>query len=555
MVHHSSYTALLGAGLSIVSLAVGPSTQQGLKTFVCSAPVESGPDTATVSIAQRASKDPTFAFHDALFKINITGSMKAAIIGGLRNTGSTSSPVRFHCVTGNCTFDESTVDEYNNITYSSVGYCSTCRDLTNSIIEITDDVDKDWFNSDQSRVPDRAPYLRGPSYRLFNQTITSWASGTSPWLTLRIDPSATVHRSLEITVLSFTHATCSTIENPEASYRNLPYRPFNCTRNTSSDPVVLNGTMQIVGAGCSIFPCLRHYHGLVVNGSLQESIVSTVPVDLDHWGWVRLAPFVPLYAVKSPCHVDKRSYNQQNFKGVSNFSIHQGIPNFIAPEECIYGIPGELHAALYSFFYDSLNGTCDGTQRDYLDESNLSQVVICPYELWHLEALYNEGAATFNSISEAFANLTISITNQMRNSGLNSWGNVSSVALGVASKSTVCTNFDWVWMSLPIALIASTTLLLASVLLKSWKDRGIRPIWKSSMYPLLFNAADKGLKNNELLGNLDNMESTARRTRARLGKGNLELVVVRNQSKLNLKLQRTGSEMGDFELHGLDQCT
>jgi len=85
--------------------------------------------------------------------------------------------------------------------------------------------------------------------------------------------------------------------------------------------------------------------------------------------------------------------------------------------------------------------------------------------------------------------IATSITNEMRKQGTD-WDNrfppKQILVTGTVFRTTVCTQFDWKWLSFPLALIALTTLLLRVVCGKMLFDRQKIPAWKSSVLPLLF---------------------------------------------------------------------
>jgi hypothetical protein len=70
--------------------------------------------------------------------------------------------------------------------------------------------------------------------------------------------------------------------------------------------------------------------------------------------------------------------------------------------------------------------------------------------------------------------IATSIASEMRKQGTH-WGNrgipQEIFAKGSVFQTTVCTQFDWKWLSFPLALLTLTTLLLSVVCSKMLFDR------------------------------------------------------------------------------------
>jgi hypothetical protein len=56
---------------------------------------------------------------------------------------------------------------------------------------------------------------------------------------------------------------------------------------------------------------------------------------------------------------------------------------------------------------------------------------------------------------------------------------------GTVWETTVCNEFNWLWLCFPAALIALAALALASITSATVPHDGEPPVWKSSILPLL----------------------------------------------------------------------
>lgn len=161
--------------------------------------------------------------------------MKAAFVGGLTNTGTTSSSVSFQCPTGNCTFSV-----FDGITHSSIGYCSKCEDVTSTIVESGAPT---WNSSrGQGGWNNLSSSERGPTYDLPNQAeIDYWylqmdAYDCCPnWLTSTSYLTASSDYLFNATVLSFTHAGCTPANTNPPARGELTGRRSRSTRYVMDD--------------------------------------------------------------------------------------------------------------------------------------------------------------------------------------------------------------------------------------------------------------------------------------------------------------------------------
>lgn len=534
----TSYVAISGASIMVLSLATGSFMQQTLKTTVCQTPareVNGSMINGTVAAAFRAP-----ATADLLQcgnrKMCPAPGLRAAMAGGLTNPGSTASSVLFQCPTGNCTFTE-----HNGVTYSSIAYCSSCEDVTEDIKEAPLAGGSD-FNDTQAEIDQG--YVHYLSAGEENVTI-SYGDVRNSWLTVRA--SEDEWWSANFTVLSFTRAGCQETANGDET-------SVDCTGGSDSNAAqheanpFLPADLNMVAARCTVRPCLRNYHGAVRNGRLEETVVSRTMANGSNGRWSHNTgghPGKNIPVAQSPCLVDGAWYDWTNFTAVPrrpgrNFtSLWQDGHGADVPWECTYFVLFVYPGALLDFFQAALNGSC-GTG-DYT--STMSTQPMCPEASWMLAPLWRDGQATLASTADVLEGLATAITNRLRNTGAaaydpeNAFGyyNATGPALvgGAAWETTVCTRVEWPWIALPAALTVATAVLLAGVAGKSWRDRAARPVWKASILPLLFHGprAETRARGGEAdstvpLATLGDMRQVADGMHVKLGKGEVDMVLV-----------------------------
>ncbi|KAG6354281.1 hypothetical protein INS49_004886 [Diaporthe citri] len=353
----TAHLASLAAILMVVSLATGSFLQQTLRTSVCQKP--SGTSLGTLAIATRAPMNDLIQCGVRSFCAS--PGLRAAIVGGIMDPGSTTESITYDCPTGNCTFKEQL-----GVTSSSIAYCSACDDVTESIEELA---------------------------------ASRMMTGTTGF-----------------GIIAFTLAGCLIPDNPDLT------TTANCTGTPEHSMLPnLPQDANIMAAKCHIFPCLRNYHSSVVNGRLHETVVSAVRANksnglLSH---VAAHPSKDIPVVKLPCIVDGELYDATNISMVPplpsrNFTdLWQDGIHLIAPWECTYFLNPAYGQAITADTQRMFNGSC-GT-------SAFSQIppaeTICPEENWTMAPLFGGGATTFNLIEGFFENMTLAMTNRLRNTG------------------------------------------------------------------------------------------------------------------------------------------
>lgn len=488
---------ILGAIITITSLAVGPFMQQSIRTFTC--------DQHLTNI--NASLPAAHYFFSMYSRIgageyDLDFSMKGNMINALTDPQGSYSDVPVMCPTGNCTFQA-----HAGVTHSSIGLCSSCIDTTSAVIV-------------GGSPPDNFSLPNGLSIAGHSDTSgmsvsdglddLNWASSTFiPGFATKASQSI-----LNVSVLTFTTASCD--ESPL----------FGKCSSSFPEYVVgfPGGNLRPLAVSCAFYPCLKNYYASVVDSELNETLVSTTPAsvfmeasDEFYYPGYTLRNYT---AVKEPCVIDSQIYYSNNFSAAGqNRSFETVIidgTNVSVPYECLYKFDGLSARALNLFMSNSLfPGSCAGND-------DLQGVLHCPSGFW-LESFWGDSSSNITTISTLMDRFTTAVTNKIREVGTSLYYNsdrtnmTRSDVLGVVNNVTVCTQFDWPWLILPTALLALSVLLLVAMMITNYR-RQDQPVWKASSLPLLFYSFTDDTAISEKLDE-DQLEEIAKRTHVQFRTG------------------------------------
>lgn len=471
---------VLGALIMITSAAVGPFTQQAVKTVNC--PQYLARTNASVPVAHYmgfSSQAELRANTIGPATYSVPVGMKGAMVNGLVNPTGNDSSITATCQTGNCTFQA----DSSNITYSSIGMCSACIDTTPLVTSNGPSVYENNTVYANWTLPNDLSIFLGVLNPILNVTTDSSLSWASSAFTDKFKDVA-IQAVNNITMLAFTREPCTNNSGV-----------FECPHNVTSTTEATDGAWDYVATSCALYPCLKNYHGSVSDAVLREEVVSTETAAFNWVGanisytkyWDMAAYNYPagnFTAIKSPCLVDDFTYTKENFTEVPRTPgrLFTGISvdgvNYTVPEECLYSLSVKYVNAMEYFMTGTVfDGNCvwaDDTT--YQPDCSSS---------WWLSPLYNSEYASFESLSSAMGDFTTVVTNKFRTSGSSNYipGQQEST-LGAVIELTICTELDWQWLLMPIILVAATAALLLLMVLNSHRDT--RPVWKSSLLPLIF---------------------------------------------------------------------
>lgn len=466
----------LAALITILAVATEPFAQQLLHVYDC--PV----DVPGITELPRTN----YFFQDGGIHI---GADKQSIIPEVQsaiNTGlfSPSLVPPFNCATGNCTWDSK---------YSTVGWCSQCEDVSNQVTITNTTYDatpgpnsiRGNLTSSLSRYISTNNPLLGPT----NQNNGAYAAvGTEQMAVMGGTPGSDLN-SLSVDFLlgltNFETLNPSTMQ---------PWSDCNTT--------VANQTLwKCRGYGaarCSLKPCVKTFNATIKAGKLTETLLDTStnwgPLMSDYYTYFMLDtqcinPVEREMLIQGGYNIDPTQrwigYNM-TFEwvrlGESVVLINNSFPESMARRGCIYGQDQLFEVSFTSWFWDNFSGKITGPAPD------LSLPLGSFQGSQQLLTIYDYGKVSFESVAQSFENISVSLTNYIRQNG-NS--NYSAPAVGHVVQYKTCVAVRWAWLTYPATLVALTVCFFVLMVKQTWPSEDSEGenspgIFKSNPLPLLY---------------------------------------------------------------------
>ncbi|KAK1853681.1 hypothetical protein CCHR01_03673 [Colletotrichum chrysophilum] len=534
-------TTALGALVIVASFAIAPFSQQAATTYPCEIDMEGN---ASIAVAQWVGTGA-----DGSMPMISSETHVAAITGLIYGPSiSMAAPNAFECDSGNCTFRS-----IGGITHSSVGVCSSCEP-----IEV-------YQETIESRIV----------YSLSMDTNTSLSRPNITWPLKEtsnifiMDSNATISTDtdndsfdLETRFLTLRNVDCNGVT---FSGHN---REQSCGQTlwlTSGDDT--HG-FEALGVKCKLYPCFRNYKGGVLNGKLNETQVGAVNMKVGHIGKGDQKSMTEVYqALLEPCTVNGKSYYSSNITeakaGDDWISLRRGNDITKLPANCLRGMHSVAFSSITRGLRPSLSGACFLRKSDSAGTQGMmsgheptptpakaKEFDINCGDKWWFGPLFNQGNVTNQTISEAHNGMAQAITNRIRANKVDPEGAHTAVR-GKQKKMTICIRAEWAWLAHPGILLVVSACLLLDMVRKSCGDRDNRPMWKSSILPLLFydvhvahtltaSGKQKHSRSKMPLMQLDDLKSLADTTVARFSEDRERpgFVVVKEKETADIELSQ-----------------
>ncbi|KAK3681723.1 hypothetical protein B0T22DRAFT_300281 [Podospora appendiculata] len=476
--------ALVGAFTTVLSIAVGPFTQQAIRTTAC--PQILPGVHASLPVAHYVpANNPYFSSSSEEDFWEVDVDMKATMIRGLTNPQSNDSAIIASCSTGNCTFP----DYGTGVTHASMGLCSRCIDTTS---KIQGPQGPSYSNGGvllQGDILDLSldicPWW-GPSMSVGTDWSFDWATD----LFTEGFAEAANNSIAKISVLVSTMSPCS---NETGTFACPRTKSVFCRETENKLP--FGGMTDFIATSCVLYPCFKQYKGAVVGGVFREEVVSTALAignsrevfegNFQSENWDNLT------AVQSPCIVDDSGtwYTHSNMSSAPQMpgrtwtNITLDGKNATVPNACLYKLQANYASAMQNFMSKSVfTDNCH-----MIDEQMSDSFEIECDKSWWFSSLFRQKNASFQTISSAMDDFATVITNKFRTAGSGPDDFMShGTVQGAVVETTACVHFDWRWLALPLGLVAMSAALLAWMIVRSSFVDSRQPVWKGSVLPLLF---------------------------------------------------------------------
>lgn len=427
-VHHLQQPlTTLGAVILILSVAMDPFYQQLLHYVDCKTPLQ---DTATA--ARSNYFDAGLPYSADVDNPEMLFGIQSALWSGFFSKPVALQP---RCSTGNCTF----------ATYSTVGYCSHCQDISEDL-------------KFEALPVDRYEPLCGSLDESQNYAITSYLPSVFSviWNTSEYGPRGVLSGRL------LKYPAVFELIVGKTSFSDLRIDPTTGENLTWCDGESgLDDDWRCRGYGaarCSLFPCVRTYNTTVIAGSVTDSVVEQTTLkifgnqtywDTKFWNdrseWSAslvlvntscISPDDEQQLLKLGYRIDSRwvVYNMsEDFDHGIVYPADAAFPGSMLARGCTYGFGrlSMLDLSLGDFFASS----------DFL-AGNLTGRIVCPNPYMvafrgpsELQVLYNSSNVSFQGIQKTFDNMATSFTNYMR---INGHENYSTPAQGIVWHYATC---------------------------------------------------------------------------------------------------------------------
>lgn len=540
----AGFLGMAAALVTIASLAVGPFTQQALKTATCPQSIPNA--TAAIPMANYAPGSSSYYRIGAgLYEVEV--DMKSAMIEGLTYPDGKDNNVEVTCGGTNCTWS----DFGTGVTHATVGLCSACLDTT-------DYVTGPNYGGNLT-LPDNEAYInyRSGEYMWVGYSNLTWAEDL---FTEEFALASSVAIS-NFSMLLATTSPCTQI--PGTGF-------YECPHNVSTVEYY-NKLGGYIAASCTLYPCMKEYHGEYLGDTYTEELVSTHTALPNKQETTEYTYYYNYTAIRSPCILeDGINFNTSNLTSSlaeagtwytpANMSKAPHVEgrtwanitlqdedtgkdyNTSVPNACLYKMDAIYAQAMESFMSNTLfSGSC------YYDDMQAGHLSC--YDSWWLTPLWGDKDSTFDSLNTAIDDFATAVTNKLRATGngpdvMQGDNFTKSNVLGLVYENSTCTYFDWRWVFFPAVLVLLCALLLSWTLVKNYRDPD-QPVWKGSVLPLIFlGLHDPGSTAPRPVNRMDSMQNFIREN----GRSAPELARIKEDAGRMWVRFHGGNEPGFLEL-------
>jgi hypothetical protein len=463
-------------------------------------------------------------------------SISSAVMSGLLAPNGLNLSPQYECSTGNCT--------YPGI-YHTFGYCSACRDVSESLQIVTT-----CYNSESVRVidtPSSPTELPSSSVCASQETNSSWQYN----ITTRIPKGISLNYSSSTYQPSLFRMAVTGADSDDGASGSMPYQVQIIRAKTSfnkekenpftlkpvegcSDPAT-NSTWACRGYGaakCTFQPCVRTYNATVDAGVLKETLLDSSDPLID-WGLGLSSEYRSgsgslmraLLDVNCTTAEERQRLRDDGYKIDESvrwlpynitFNVTQAttpdvpFPQSMLEHRCLYLVNNEFARSLWEFLSDK-----DSIFTGIVGGFRFGSIFTMAQGPLSLQTIYNFSHVDFQSIDRTFQNVADSLTAYSRQNGQ---VNHSVPVAGEVLHYATCLSVQWSWIALPASLILCTLIIFITTFIVNAKLR--LPVWKSSPLALLFHGPggyawhgfSRSLDTESVhcLASVEGMEDTAR---------------------------------------------
>ena len=282
---------------------------------------------------------------------------------------------------------------------------------------------------------------------------------------------------------------------------------------------VKNATWPCKGSGaanCTLNPCIRQVHTTMANGNVSETTLdikllpspyqsaSTTTLISEEFAIVdrdcanRVNSTLPL-GQGNPYNGDSQwlVFVISDFGTSSNMNLTYNDTNgsqnwFLSPPQCTYSVAQSSMYSISQYLQGLLWGNAVPPKGSSVGSAQSSWLPATAFNgSAQINAFYDGGNLTFDSVNGKFAQIAQSMTRAMRiNQGKPEFNNP---AVGVMMQPETCIVVRWPWIMYPVAMAGLVLVFAVAVIAETgWNDRDHHD-WKTSSLPILFNGLEHKL--------------------------------------------------------------
>lgn len=518
LIRSSSSYIYVGCLIMVLSLGIGPFTQQASSTQPCVKNVTGASATIPYSwggfnrfrTGNHAGSywrvDTEYTEVIARASINISSASSASLLQG--------------CTTGNCSFPAVRGD----IALSTLGICSRCLGTTSYVISRGDRA---------MLLPEEA---RSLSVGFTSNTTQSTSSEDLEWARADFDDDLR-----DVFGASIANYTFLGLTSDGCQYENRTAEVKNCARPPAIGEHSILG-FNVYSSACTFCFCMRHHKVNVKSGLLTETLITDSPgffqPDSEPWD-SRAGTF---HVWKPVCEVGSKilDLTSARTKSFNNDSVQvelrgRGTETVDIPwcANCT-ATASDWGRRVIKASLEMIEGYCLYLPDVPESPPSLSlRVDLLKCRPWNLYSLFNGALASFSTISETMSRIASAISDHMRVREAKRDFRVSSQSpdrhggyiRGDVHYTTICTKFQWRWLLGPALLLLMTIGFFAHAVTRCVVRRGREPLWKSSIFPALyFNVESQGQGSERELSELEKRAKSMFATLSVTDEGKWELV-------------------------------
>ncbi|KAF2012063.1 hypothetical protein BU24DRAFT_425893 [Aaosphaeria arxii CBS 175.79] len=489
--HRGGLFSSLGAFVTILVILLDPFSQQIIRLEDCVR--VSGDVQASIPRAQHYDESGRHIF--AIYQ-EISRGLRDAAYNGI--FADIKPQVQATCRSGNCTFPEE---------YTTVGFCSKCRDRTDDLIMST--------------------FTNGTG-----SLKTPWTNATLDGISL-VRPNGSIIPSVNGTVMkpvSFLSGGSTFDEIPMIRRERAPENP---------DPDIYKAY------SCRVYPCMKSIRGSMSISELHETIEESGPFEetfshsmrvgygagsintadlkcVDNDGrrilkdlgykfddktrWLPYNVSAMFGSLKDPEYVTSTDYNpctKAPAQSSAEICKDYGGGSWNLTEKAYTVVPARCIHSMGYIFYNSVGPylLADILQGELYDSPNYGYGAFEGKET--LMSLWNAGSGngTIADVDGMVRNMTDAMTTYMRRNGLE---NFTAPAIGDVHFNTTCVEVRWVWLIYAAAtigllivfflgMVIQTTISQSRLRAEAGVDGIVPPVHdlKSDALAFLFHGFDK----------------------------------------------------------------